>query len=82
LDRGYWVEFKNEIPFEIEKQVAITVSGYDNYNSLGNRFLMNRTFVFNISENPSINIINPINASDNQDYNLSGIYFYAKDSWA
>lgn len=82
LDRGYWVEFKNEIPFEIEKQVTITVSGYDNYNSLGNRFLMNRTFVFNISENPSINIINPINASDNQDYNLSGIYFYAKDSWA
>ncbi|OQB41411.1 MAG: hypothetical protein BWY04_00829 [candidate division CPR1 bacterium ADurb.Bin160] len=24
--RGYWVEFQNTIPFEIEKQVTITIT--------------------------------------------------------
>jgi hypothetical protein len=43
---------------------------------------MEKSFVFNRSENPIINIINPINASTGQDYNLSGIYFNARDSWA
>lgn len=82
MDRGYWVEFQNEIPFEIEKQVTITITWYDNENRLKQSFLMNKFFVFNRSENPIINIINPINASTGQDYNLSGIYFNARDSWA
>ena len=82
LDRGYWVEFQNEAPFEIEKKVTIVITWYDNQNRNGNRFLMNKSFIFNLSENPKINLIYPENSSDYQDYNLSGIYFFVSDSWA
>ena len=80
--RGYWVEFQNTIPFEIEKQVTITITWYDNYNVSGNRYLMNQSFVFNSSDNPTINIITPPHASSGQNYILSSIDFVVSDSWA
>jgi hypothetical protein len=43
---------------------------------------MNQSFVFNSSDNPTINIITPPHASSGQNYILSSIDFVVSDSWA
>lgn len=82
VNRGYWIDFTNTNAFEVEKQVTITVTGYDNPNHTAQTHLMTRNFTFNIPAKPTMSITTPINGATFQSPTISPLKFQANDSWA
>ena len=82
VDRWYWIDFTNTNAFEVEKEVIITVTGYDNPNYSLATHLMTRVFTFNTPEKPTMNMTTPINWSTFQNPAISLLKFQTNDSWA
>ena len=81
-DRWYWIDFSNSNSFEVEQQVTITVTGYDNPNYSSDTHLMTETFTFNTPTNPTISMVNPIDGATFQSTSLSPLVFNTSDAWA
>ena len=81
-DRWYWVSFVNTSPFEVEKQVTITITWYDNPNYSSTTHNMDVDFVFNTPEKPTISMVTPLDWATFQSTNISLLKFQTNDSWA
>ncbi len=81
-DRWYWIDFSNSNSFEVEQQVTITVTGYDNPNYASDTNFMSETFTFNNPSNPNIVMVSPSDGAEFQSTNISPLVFNTTDAWA
>ena len=82
-NRGYTLWFDPLYPYEIEKQVNVTLQAVDNPNELFQTHTWSLNFFFNAPRKPIISSLYPLNGSSNVDWrNTTMIRLYFSDDWA
>lgn len=80
-DRGYVVSFTSPV-FNVEEEVKITITWADNQNYIWAIHTGSRTFTFNSPVPPTIDMLYPVDHSENHNPTISPLVFFAWDEWA